>query len=133
MDEFALIAELFAPLSRGAPGAFELTDDAAVIEVAAGRRLVVTKDMVSAGVHFLVDDPPGLVARKLLRINLSDLAAMAARPRAYLLGLSVPTHIDEDWLRAFAAGLAEDQALYDVHLIGGDTVATEGPFTASLT
>ncbi len=133
MDEFALIAELFAPLSRGAPGAFELTDDAAVIEVAAGQRLVVTKDMVSAGVHFLVDDPPGLVARKLLRINLSDLAAMAARPRAYLLGLAVPPHIDEDWLRAFAAGLAEDQALYDVHLIGGDTVATEGPFTASLT
>ncbi|MFQ5957774.1 MAG: thiamine-phosphate kinase [Alphaproteobacteria bacterium] len=133
MDEFALIAELFAPLARDAPGAFELTDDAAVIEVTADRRLVVTKDMMVAGVHFLVDDPPALVARKLLRINLSDLAAMGARQRAYLLGLAVAPSTDEAWLRAFAAGLGEDQVLYDVHLIGGDTVATGGPFTASLT
>ncbi len=133
MDEFALIVELFAPLARDAPGAFDLTDDGALIEVAADRRLVVTKDMIAAGVHFLADDPPGLVARKLLRINLSDLAAMAARPRAYLLALALPRGTDEDWLRSFAAGLGEDQALYDVHLIGGDTVTTGGPFVASLT
>ena len=133
MDEFALIAELFAPLARGAPEALDLTDDAAVVEVPAGRRLVVTTDMVIAGGHFLADDPPALIARKLLRANLSDLAAMGAAPRAYLLALAVPRGADEGWLRDFAGGLAEDQAAYGIHLIGGDTIATDGPLTASLT
>ncbi len=133
MDEFALIAELFAPLARGAPEALDLTDDAAVVGVPAGRRLVVTTDMVIAGGHFLADDPPALIARKLLRANLSDLAAMGAAPRAYLLALAVPRGTDEGWLRDFAGGLAEDQAAYGIHLIGGDTIATDGPLTASLT
>ncbi|MFQ5783843.1 MAG: thiamine-phosphate kinase [Alphaproteobacteria bacterium] len=133
MDEFALIEELFAPLARGAPGAFGLTDDAAVIGVQPGRELVVTKDMMVAGVHFLPDDPPELLGRKLLRINLSDLAAMGAEPRAYLLALAVPRGTGEDWLRSFAGGLAEDQAAFGLHLVGGDTVATDGPFAASIT
>lgn len=133
MDEFALIAELLAPLSRDAPDAFGLTDDAALMGIGEGRRLVVTKDMLVAGVHFLADDPPALVARKLLRVNLSDLAAMGATPRAYLLGLAVPRGTGDDWFRAFAGGLAEDQAAFGVHLIGGDTVSTGGPLTASLT
>ncbi len=128
-----MIAELFAPLARGAPEALDLTDDAAVVEVPAGRRLVVTTDMVIAGGHFLADDPPALIARKLLRANLSDLAAMGAAPRAYLLALAVPRGADEGWLRDFAGGLAEDQAAYGIHLIGGDTIATDGPLTASLT
>ncbi len=133
MDEFALIARLFAPLARGALGAFDLRDDAAAFDVARGHRLIVTKDQVVAGVHFLSDDEPALVARKLLRVNLSDLAAMGATPRAYLLGLALPRATTEDWLEAFAQGLAEDQAAYGVQLIGGDTVATEGPLVASLT
>ncbi len=133
MDEFALIAEIFAPLARGAPGAFGLEDDAAVVEVAAGRRLVVTMDVVVAGVHFLADETPAFAARKLLRVNLSDLAAMGAAARAYLLGLAVPRGTDEGWFRDFAAGLAEDQAEFGISLIGGDTVVTDGPLTASLT
>lgn len=133
MDEFSLIAELFAPLARGAPEALGLTDDAAVVEVPPGRRLVVTTDMVVAGGHFLADDPPAMVARKLLRVNLSDLAAMGAAPRTYLLALAVPRGTKEDWLEDFAAGLAEDQETYGIHLIGGDIVATDGPLVASLT
>ena len=133
MDEFSLIAELFAPLARGAPEAFGLTDDAAVVEVPPGRRLVVTTDMVVAGGHFLADDPPAMVARKLLRVNLSDLAAMGAAPRAYLLALAVPRGTKEGWLEDFAAGLAEDQEKYAIHLIGGDIIATDGPLVASLT
>lgn len=133
MDEFALIDRLFAPLARGAAGAFDLRDDAAVFEIAEGHRLIVTTDLLVAGVHFLADDEPALVARKLLRVNLSDLAAMGAAPRAYLLGLAIPRATTEDWLEAFAGGLADDQAAYDVQLIGGDTVATEGPLVASLT
>ena len=133
MDEFALIAELLAPLSRGAPDAFDLTDDAALISPRAGHHLVVCKDMIVAGVHCLADDDPGLIARKLIRVNLSDLAAMGATPRAYLLGLALPKQTDEDWLRGFAGGLALDQAAFSLDLIGGDTVSTDGPFTASLT
>lgn len=133
MDEFALIAELLAPLSEGAPGAFGLTDDAALVEVSDGHKLVMTKDMLVAGVHFMAGDAPDLVARKLLRVNLSDLAAMGATPKAYLLGLAAPKGTDDDWFRAFAAGLAEDQAAFAVTLIGGDTVSTEGPLTVSLT
>ena len=133
MDEFALIAELLSPLSRDAPDAFDLADDAALVGIRRGHQLVVTKDMLVAGVHFLAEESPALVARKLLRVNLSDLAAMGAAPRAYLLGLAVPGGTGEDWFRAFAGGLAEDQAAFGIQLIGGDTVSTGGPLTASLT
>ena len=133
MDEFDLIARHFAPLSSGAPDAFGLTDDAALVEVGPGRRLVATKDMIVAGVHFLADDPADLIARKLLRVNLSDLAAMGARPRAYLLAIALPRDTDDGWIAGFAAGLGADQAEFAVHLIGGDTVATDGPLTASIT
>ena len=121
MDEFSLIAELLAPLSRRAPGAFELTDDGALIAPSEGCSLVMTKDMLVAGVHCMPGDDPGLIARKLLRVNLSDLAAMGAAPRAYLLGLALPEQTDADWLRGFADGLALDQAAFAIDLIGGDT------------
>src|SRR3546814_606703 len=85
-----------------------------------------------AGRHFL-DCPPDLVARKLLRVNLSDLAAMGARPFGYLLASAWPLAIEEDWIAAFAEGLAQDQARYDIALYGGDTTATPGPMTLSLT
>jgi thiamine-monophosphate kinase len=133
VDEFALIAELLAPLAKGEPGAFNLTDDAALIDLSEGHRLVVTKDMLVAGVHFMADDAADLVARKLLRVNLSDLAAMGATPKAYLVGLAVPKGTSDDWIRGFAGGLAEDQAAFSITLIGGDTVSTDGPLTVSLT
>lgn len=133
MDEFTLIAELLAPLAKGEPGAFDLTDDAALVDLSDGHQLVVTKDMLVAGVHFMADGAPGLVARKLLRVNLSDLAAMGATPKAYLVGLAVPRGTSDDWIRGFARGLAEDQAAFSITLIGGDTVSTEGPLTVSLT
>ena len=133
MDEFTLISELLAPLSRGESGAFDLTDDGALLALSEGCCLVMTKDILVSGVHFLTHDDPGLIARKLLRVNLSDLAAMGASPRAYLLGLALPRATEEGWLRGFAGGLALDQAEFDVSLIGGDTVSTDGPFTASLT
>ncbi|HEX6143439.1 MAG TPA: thiamine-phosphate kinase, partial [Geminicoccaceae bacterium] len=94
---------------------------------------VLTKDAMVAGVHFLADDPAGAIAQKLLRVNLSDLAAMGADPLGYLLALVRPREIDEDWLRAFVGGLAEDQREFDVAMLGGDTVSTPGPLTLSLT
>jgi thiamine-monophosphate kinase len=133
LGEFAMIAKLFAPLAANDPGAFGLTDDAAALNVPSGQELVVTKDMLVEGVHFLRDDPPDLVARKALRVNLSDLAAKGATPKSYLLGLSLAPWIGDAWLARFAAGLADDQKRFAVALIGGDTTATTGPLTLSIT
>ena len=132
-DEFALIERLFAPLAAGFPGAFGLTDDAAAISPSPGDELVTTIDSIVAGVHFPDDAPGAEVARRLLRVNLSDLAAMGARPVAYLLALNLPPAASMNWLRDFADGLAADQVAYEISLIGGDTTSTPGPLTATLT
>ncbi|MEC9346983.1 MAG: thiamine-phosphate kinase [Pseudomonadota bacterium] len=130
--EFEVIDRWFVPLTD--EGALGLTDDAAILpDAPPGESWIMTKDAMVAGVHFLPDDPPDLVARKLLRVNLSDLAAMAARPVGYLLATAFTPDQDDDWIAAFARGLAEDQQEFGVHLYGGDTVSTPGPLTLSLT
>ncbi|TVQ29832.1 MAG: thiamine-phosphate kinase [Geminicoccaceae bacterium] len=129
--EFELIGELFAPLATD-PAALGLRDDAAVLP-ATTDELVVAKDALVQGVHFLATDPPASVAQKALRVNLSDLAAMGARPVGYLLALVRPPGIDDAWLEGFAAGLAADQARFGLTLLGGDTVKTPGPLVVSLT
>jgi thiamine-monophosphate kinase len=131
LGEFDRIRQFFAPLAG--PGGLGLLDDAALIDCPAGSRLVATVDAIVCGVHYLPDDPPELVARKLLRVNLSDLAAMGARPRHYLLVTALPTSLDDAWLEKFSRGLGEDQARYGVDLLGGDSVATPGPAVLSLT
>ena len=131
--EFELIARYFAPLAKAAPGAQGLRNDAALFDQTSGNSLVLTVDAMVAGVHFLPEDPPRTIGRKLLRVNLSDLAAMGARPRGYLLATAFPRDIDEAWIAAFADGLAEDQTIFGVALYGGDTVSTPGPLTLSLT
>ena len=130
--EFELIAKLFAPLSKREPGAFALTDDAAALKPNPGHDIVLTTDAIVEGVHFLRDDPPETIARKALRVNLSDLAAKGATPRAYLLTAAFPSWISDDWLEAFAAGLKADQKTFGVTLVGGDTVATPGPLTLNV-
>ncbi|HUK03159.1 MAG TPA: thiamine-phosphate kinase [Steroidobacteraceae bacterium] len=131
-SEFELIARYFAPLARGYPGAYALLDDAALISPASGNELVVKTDTIVGGVDFLPDTPADLIARKALRVNLSDLAAKGAVARAYLLNLVLPDTIDEAWIADFAAGLAKDQAEYGVHLIGGDTSSTSGPIVIAI-
>ncbi|MBT5459251.1 MAG: thiamine-phosphate kinase [Rhodospirillaceae bacterium] len=131
--EFDLISRYFAPLSRSLIGAANLTDDTASLPIGAGHEVVVTMDTMVAGVHFLADDPPDLIARKLLRVNLSDLASAGARPVTYLLALSLPDGTAENWVAGFAKGLAEDQKIFDIALSGGDTTVTPGPLTLSLT
>ena len=131
--EFDLIARFFAPLSRAAPGAFALGNDGALLTPPAGASLVVTKDLMVAGVHYPDGEEPAILARRLLRVNLSDLAAMGAAATAYALGLALPADVDDAWVEAFAAGLARDQDAFGVALIGGDTVATKGPAVLSLT
>lgn len=131
--EFGLIADLFAPLAAREPGALELADDAAVLDFPAGRQLVTTVDAIVAGVHFWPEDPPGTIARKLMRVNLSDLAAMGADPRAGFLTCAFPKGIEDAWIEAFAAGLAADVEAFSFPIAGGDTVSTPGPATFTLT
>ncbi len=131
-DEFALIARHFAPLARRAPLAFDLKDDAAILRPALGYDVVLTTDCMVAGVHFFADDDPGDIGRKLLRVNLSDLAAKGAVPSGYLLAAGFPPAIEEAWIAAFAAGLEADQLQYDIDLLGGDTVASPGPMTFTI-
>jgi thiamine-monophosphate kinase len=131
--EFELIARYFAPLAAGAPGAFDLSDDVAIVEAGPDEQLVVKTDAIVAGVHFLADDPPDLIARKLLRVNLSDLAGKGARPLGYLMTCALPADLDEAWVAAFVEGLAADQREFEVSLFGGDTTATPGPLTLSAT
>ncbi len=129
--EFSLIARHFRPLAG--PGALALRDDAAVMMPPPGRELVLTCDAMVGGVHFLPDDPADLVGRKLLRVNLSDLAAKGAVPLSYLMTVSAPRTTPDAWYAGFAAGLAADQATYGVTLLGGDTTSTPGPISLSLT
>jgi thiamine-monophosphate kinase len=127
--EDALIARYFKPLATD-PGAFNLIDDAAILK-ASGDDLVLKTDAIVEGVHFLPDDPPNTVARKALRVNLSDLAAKGATPAGFLLTLALRS-ADEAWLAPFARGLGEDAMQYGCPLLGGDTVSTPGPLMISI-
>jgi thiamine-monophosphate kinase len=128
--EDSLIARYFRPLATD-PGAFDLGDDAAILK-AHGDEIVVTTDAIVEGVHFLSDDPPDTVARKALRVNLSDLAAKGATPAGFVLTLALRA-ADDAWLKPFARGLGEDIDLFGCPLLGGDTVSTPGPLMISIT
>ena len=133
LDEFGLIARYLAPLATH-PGADGLRDDVAVLarDSLAGD-LVITTDAIVAGVHFLADEDPALIAERLLRANLSDLAAKCARPIGYQLTLAMTGEQTGPWMEAFARGLHANQEAFGWSLLGGDTVRTPGPLTLSLT
>jgi len=125
-NEFERIEFYFAPLAEGFEGALSLKDDAAILATEAGRELVITTDTIVEGVHYIGDETPDLIARKLLRVSLSDLAAMGAEPLAYTLNLALPRETPDSWLEAFANGLRVDQEEFGIHLAGGDSVSTPG-------
>jgi thiamine-monophosphate kinase len=130
--EDRLIATYFRPLATH-PGALGLTDDAAVVTPPTGHDLVLTVDAVIGDVHFFADDPAELVAKKALRVNLSDLAAKGAKPLGFLLTLALPKSVNEAWVRQFAHGLGADATLFQCPLLGGDSVRTGGPVAISIT
>lgn len=125
-----LIARYFRPLATD-PGAFGLVDDAALLK-SSGDDLVVTTDAIVEGVHFFPTDPPDTIARKALRVNLSDLAAKGAVPAGFVLTLAV-RDAKEEWLAPFARALGEDAAAFSCPVLGGDTVSTPGPLMISIT
>ena len=131
--EFDFIARNFRPLAG--PGAFELRNDGAVLSSLPGEEFAISTDTMVEGVHFLPNDPPGTIGRKLLRCNLSDLAAMGAKPHAYTLNVTIPRNgrYSESWFDAFSQGLAADQDQYRIFLLGGDTTSIDGPLVLSAT
>lgn len=131
LGEFERIARFFAPLAG--PGALGLSDDVALIDGPRGEQYVLTTDAIIEGVDYFPDDPPLMVAQKLLRVNLSDLAAKGATPFGYLLTTALPVSHGEAWLEAFTAGLAADQKEYGIVLLGGDSSGNPGPALLSAT
>ena len=110
-------------------------DDGAIIQPAAGEQLVISTDTMNTGVHFLPDDNPADIGHKLVAVNLSDLAAMAASPRWCLLNLSLPTDWNaaqrSDWLHALLDGMLPIMRQQNLQLIGGDT--TSGLLSLTMT
>jgi len=133
IGEFELIARYFAPLAKSFAGARGLASDNAFLAADPRHDLVVKTDTVVAGVHFFVDEKPGLVAQRALRVCLSDLAAGGATPYVYQLSLSLARGWTERWIAGFAQGLAVDQRRFGIVLCGGDTTGTPGPTTVTIT
>ncbi len=132
LGEFDVIARYFKQLATS-KGAFQLKDDAAVLEVPAGKKLVISKDMLVGGIHFFVDDLPDLIARKALRTNISDIISKGADPAFYSLGLSYPGILKHDFISDFCSGLEADQDFYGLSLLGGDTTNSQNDFVISIT
>ncbi|TPW03071.1 MAG: thiamine-monophosphate kinase [bacterium] len=130
--EFETIRRLFAPLAHPEWGR-GLADDVAVVPSRPGFDLVLTKDAIVEGVHFLPTDPLDTVARKLMRVNLSDLAAKGAEPFGYLLACHWSPRCGWPERMTFVDGLRADQKAFGIALLGGDTVATIGPASFSMT
>ncbi len=131
LSEFRLIEELFAPLATS-KFALGLKDDVAVLPARAGKDLILKTDTIVEGVDFFANDPAATIAKKALRVNLSDLAAKGAVPFGYLLTLVLRKDVRTSWLRNFARGLAEDQRQFKIALLGGDMSSTSGPLTISI-
>jgi len=129
--EFDLIATYFRPLAG--PEGLGLVDDAACVSVPNGNDLVVTKDLIVEGVHFIGDEPAQDIAWKALAVNLSDLAAKGSTPSHYFLGLSLPADRSEAWVAEFASGLRACQDAFGIRLAGGDTTASRSGVTISIT
>lgn len=129
--EFDLIERFFAPLTGD--GSFGLKDDAAVISPKVGYDTVITQDAILEQVHFFSDDPLDLIAKKALRVNVSDIIAKGANPTHYSIALGVPDWMEEKHFVAFSAGLREDQGQYGVTLTGGDTYRSQDRLAVSVT
>ena len=133
MNEFEMIREYFLPLTLGRAEAADLEDDAAVLNVPDGFDLVISSDTLNAGVHFLKTEAPENVAHKALRVNLSDIAAMGAKPYSYQMNVAFQNAPDIEWVKRFSGALLEDSKEFDVFCSGGDTTVTEGPMLISIT
>lgn len=133
MDEFSFIERYLSPLTFGKSEALSLQDDAAIIPCRPGYDTIITKDAIAEGTHFFKDDSPYDIARKLVRVNISDLAAKGATPYCCFLALILPNNSNEKWLQEFTSGLKNDLEEFGCFLAGGDTTAHNGGLVLTLT
>ena len=126
MKEFDFINNLLRPIAGS--NSANLQDDCAHFY-----GYVITKDILAAGVHFFEDDEPFNLARKALRVNLSDLASCGAQPFGFMLGLALPKNTSQEWLEKFTSGLQADITKYNIQLLGGDTIKHNAPLIISIT
>ena len=132
MNEFDRIHTFFKPLATH-EAALELLDDVAILSPKAGMQIILTTDAISQGIHFIGDEPPSEIAQKLMRVNLSDIAAKGGVPIGYLLDIMLPRELTDEWFENFASGLARDQKEFGLSLLGGDTISTSGTPSFSMT
>ncbi len=133
LSERDIIKNFIAPLAQIQSLQLNCEEDAAVLEFPAGKMLVMTTDAIIENTHFFMTDPPETIAKKALRVNLSDLAAMGAHPIGYTLCLTLGDSITQEWLGRFFSSLGEDNQNFHVSLIGGDTNKSNGPLNISIT
>ncbi|MGB2216845.1 MAG: thiamine-phosphate kinase [Porticoccaceae bacterium] len=131
-SEFSFISRYFKDLTGQQGVALGIGDDAALIDMTPGQQLVVATDTLVEGVHFPLSATAEQIATRALCVNLSDIAAMGAKPKWFTLALTIPREtVSSDWLKGFSRGLAAVAKEYDLALVGGDTTA--GPLTISIT
>lgn len=128
MNEFEIIEKYFAPLSRDG-----LKDDCAVLGVPVGQELVITSDTLNEGIHFFPKASPANIARKALRVNLSDLASSGANPLCYQLNIAFPQKPALEWLEGFTNALKQENEKYKIYCSGGDTTSIKGALSISIT
>ncbi len=133
MNEFDIISKYFAPLTMGESACADLKDDAAVLLVPPKHEIVVSTDTLNSGIHFLKDESPENIARKSLRMSLSDLAASGANPLCYQLSIAYPQRPEADWLESFTSALLADQKEFGIFCSGGDTTSIHGSLSISVT
>lgn len=133
MSEFSVIEKYFKPLTQGRAETLALKDDAAILSVSFGHELVVSTDSLNAGTHFLANEKPEFIAHKALRTNLSDMAAMGAKPFCYQMAITFPKKPSEKWLKEFTGALLKDQKEFGVFCSGGDTTVTKGALSITIT
>lgn len=133
LDEGYVIDHFIAPVGSTQPIELNCNEDAAVLEFPVGKNLIVTTDAIIEGKHFLPTESPESIAKKALRINLSDLAAMGAQPFGYTLCLSYNTDSSTEWISRFFSSLGQENINYQISLLGGDTNRINGPTNISIT
>ena len=122
MNEFDYIDKYFRPLTN--KFAFNLNNDAAIFNQKSSFDLIISTDSLVEGIHFLGNEDPADIAKKSLRVNLSDMAAMGAKPIFYNLSLSIPKVKASQFIPKFARGLQDDQEIFNIKLIGGDLTSS---------
>ena len=130
-NEFQIISDFFSPLVKE-KSSFSLLEDAATLCTGEEDEFVISTDMLVSGIHFLPYDKPQDIACKSIRVNISDVISKGARPKYYFLSIALPNDLGDDWIESFSIGLSHEQKIYDISLMGGDTVSTKGPLTINI-